>query len=88
MVLDDGKFYPMMKVSNGKSEEYSIIELRYGKLLLKKKHPVLKEFLEKEVRTKELILSNLNVQTGNHINARKAEIEQELENIKEALCLF
>lgn len=44
MVLEDGKFYPMMKVANGSAEEYSTLELRYGKLLLREKHPVLKLF--------------------------------------------
>ena len=88
MILEDGKFYPMMKVSIGNSEEYSIIELRYGKLLLKKRHPVLKDFLDKEVCTKESILVNLNEQKGAHIEVRKAEIKQELEDAKKALCLF
>ena len=88
MVLEDGKFYPMMKVSNGKSEEYSIIELRYGRLLLQNRNPVLKEFLEKEVCTKKSILMNLNKQKGTHIDARKAEIKQELEDAKKALRLF
>ena len=52
MVEEDGKFYPMMKVTKGTDEEYSNIELRYGRNLLKDNHPVLKIFLEKEVKPK------------------------------------
>ena len=48
MVLEDNKFYPMMKVINGTAPKYNNLELLYGPLLLEQKHPVLKTFLEKE----------------------------------------
>ncbi|MBQ8802321.1 MAG: SAM-dependent methyltransferase [Tyzzerella sp.] len=86
MVLEDGKFYPMMKVTNGRSPEYNTIELRYGKYLLEQKHPVLKEFLKKEVQVKGLIMQNLDAQSGAHIEARKAELSRELAEVKEAIC--
>ena len=84
MVLEDGKFYPMMKVKNGASEDYTQIELRYGKCLLMQKHPVLKQFLEKEVQTKEAILNNLESESGEHIKNRKKELLEELLFAKEA----
>ena len=52
MVLEDGKFYPMMKVKNGSSNPYTQVELRYGRELLMQKHPILKIFLEKRCRRK------------------------------------
>ena len=85
MVLDDGKFYPMFRVINGQSEEYHAIELCYGKLLLEQKNAVLKNFLEKEKAVKELILSNLEQSFGEHIEARRKEIQEELEGIEYAL---
>ena len=85
MVLDDGKFYPMFRVINGQSEEYDAIELCYGKLLLEQKNAVLKNFLEKEKAVKELILSNLEQSFGEHIEARRKEIQEELEGIEYAL---
>lgn len=85
MVLEDGKFYPMMKVINGQVSEYNTIEWRYGKLLLEEKHPILKEFLEKEIHVKEMILENLNKESGLHIEIRKKELQEELEGIKYAL---
>lgn len=88
MVLEDGKFYPMMKMVKGSSEEYDLKELRYGKLLLKEKHPVLKIFLEKEIQTKEKILKNLEQETGNHIEIRIAELQSELIVAKEALSVY
>ena len=88
MVLEDGKFYPMMKVANGSAEEYSTLELRYGKLLLREKHPVLKLFLEKEEKTKEQICRQLRKEEGIHIASRIAELENEIAQTKEALGIY
>lgn len=88
MVLEDGKFYPMMKVKNGASEPYTQVELHYGKGLLKQKHPILKRFLEKEVQTKEMILNNLESESGAHIESRKKELQEELLLAKEALKVY
>lgn len=114
MVLEDGKFYPMMKVINVDTEVLTVdkqckpeqcesecretmqrqamardmeqeVALDYGKILLENKHPILKEFLDKEVRTKEQILHTLNMQSGLHIEHRKKEIQMELEGAQYAL---
>jgi len=88
MVLEDGKFYPMMKVKNGLSNPYTQMELRYGRELLMQKHPVLKTFLEKEMETKEMILRNLELESGEHIENRKKELQEELLLVKEALKVY
>ena len=88
MVFEDGKFYPMMKAKRGVPEPYTQVELRYGKRLLAKKHPVLKQFLEKEVQTKETILTNLELESGEHIENRKKELKEELLLVKEALKVY
>ena len=85
MVQEEGKFYPMMKVINGASDAYHAIEFRYGKLLLSKRHSVLRAFLEKERKTKKMILQNLQKEGGLHIEVRRKEIEEELEGIEYAL---
>lgn len=89
IVLEEGKFYPMMKVMKGSVTEYNKMELHYGRLLLEEKHPILKVFLEKEVKTKEKILASLEHKTGAHIEVRKKELLEELSEAKEALrvCL-
>lgn len=48
MVLEDGKFYPVMKLVHGTDSYEDEVEYQYGRLLLLKKHPVLLRFLEKE----------------------------------------
>ena len=94
MVLDDGKYYPMMKViPPEKIEEikpafWSEIEIRYGKLLLEEKNPILKQFLEREFGIRKDILSKLERVEGIHISERKAELNQELFQIKEGLKYY
>lgn len=88
MVLEDGKFYPMMKVVNEQAESYDKTELQYGKLLLKEKHPVLKLFLEKEQKTKEQILERLSQEESEQILQRKRELLDELEQIKGLLGIY
>ena len=85
MVFEDGKYYPMMKVLNGSSSAYDMVELRYGRELLEQKHPVLKDFLLKELRVKEEILENLEQKTGLHIEDRRRDIHEELEGIRYVL---
>ena len=46
MVCEDGKYYPMMRVLNGRdTRKPSALEDLYGPLLLENAHPVLREFL-------------------------------------------
>ena len=85
MVCDDGKFYPMMKVINGQAPTYTELELRYGKCLLENGNSVLKEFLKKERKVKSSILQNISMESGSHIEARRRDLEEELEEIKDAL---
>lgn len=88
MVLDEGKFYPMMKVKKGQSEQYNFTELCYGKLLLQQAHPVLKQFLEKELQIKKEILEKLDAVSSESSTGRKVELKKEIEIIKDALSIF
>lgn len=88
MVLDEGKFYPMMKVIKGEPELYSEAELCYGKILLKNRNKVLEEFLKKELDIKTEIRNRLQNSDGENISRRKAELTKEIEVIQEALKVY
>ena len=88
MVLEDGKFYPMMKVIKGEPELYSEAELCYGKILLKNRNKVLEEFLKKELDIKTEIRNRLQNSDGENISRRKAELTKEIEVIREALKVY
>ena len=59
MVFEDGKYYPVMRVVHGDPEPYEAWEYLYGKRLLEERHPVLGEFLLRELRIQESILEQL-----------------------------
>lgn len=89
MVLDDGKYYPMMKVVPHCGRDIHAVwnetELRYGKLLLEQRHPVLRQYLEREQRIYRQILESLEQQSGERIEARRAELMEELKYIQKGL---
>lgn len=114
MVKEDGKYYPMMKVTpprrtgcygraghdeasraecgNEMEEQtqkscgaWNETEVRYGKLLLETRHPVLREYLEREYMIRENILSRLEGKTGEKIRKRKLELEGEIGYIRKGL---
>lgn len=88
MVLDEGKYYPMMKVVRGDSEGYSEAELCYGKNLLKDKNPVLEDFLRRELQVKTEIYNRLSDASGESAAKRAEELKSEIAVIQEALKTY
>lgn len=95
MVKEDGKYYVMMKVlpqrqaAPGKTGEGmpASYEMVYGPVLLRRKHPVLQEFLQQEERQCQKILEALPPGEVRREN-RRQEILQRLEEIRRAQACF
>lgn len=88
MVEEDGKYYPMMKAVHGTMDYASVAEYRYGRNLLLQRHPVLKEFLQREQRKAEEIRERLKDSDTPSAKMRRTQMEEE-ENIrKEALAYY
>ena len=89
MVLEDGKYYPMMRAvkeaEQRKEETYTDGELRYGRYLLREKHPVLQQFLQHELELNGRILSALKEETGESAVSRRREVETEIRIIEQEL---
>lgn len=84
MILEDDKFYPMMRVvyQNVRDTESAECPLfcHYGKLLLEQRHPVLKEYLEREKKLYTGILEKLSRNADSEkTKERMAEIEEVLQ---------
>ncbi len=89
MVQEDGKYYPVMRVVHGTKEPYEEWEYLYGKRLLEARHPVLLEFLKRELRIKESILEQLAGRSGSESARERAEeICREREWIQKALAQY
>lgn len=93
MILEDGKFYPMMRVQyqNVADTEKADSPLfcRYGKHLLEQKHAVLNEYLKREQKLYSEILENLSkTAVSEKTKERMAEVEEVLRLNGEAAAYF
>ena len=93
MILEDEKFYPMMRVAyeNVVDTEHAenLLFCRYGKHLLEQKHSVLKEYLEREEKLYTGILGSLKqTAVSEKTKERIAEVEDVLRLNREAKGYF
>ena len=103
MVKEDGKYYPMMRLVHADDKEqesgdgrtdqgniapYDACEYLYGRRLLEKRHPVLKEYLERELSIRENILAGLRKEDGERVRVRILEIEEEMRLTCQALQYY
>lgn len=88
MILEEGKFYPMMKVVPGydmSKDEWTAEEEMFGKYLLQRKNPILRQYLEKELLIRRKISVQLQSADGEAAQKRRKEVEEEMQQILAAL---
>lgn len=85
IVLDEGKFYPMMKVIHGESAPYFEEDYRYGKLELQSSMDILEEFLLKNLQIQQQIYLELPRSEEPRIIRRRREVEQEMRSLGSVL---
>ena len=97
MVEEDGKYYPMMKVTPPMGrmgrmpetgETWDETELRYGRYLLRDRNPVLRQYLEREIRIKRQIAESLQGQDSPRTAERKRELEKEIEYAEKGMKYY
>lgn len=87
MLIDEGKYYTIIVAVPGEEETYQVEEYEFGRFLLQKQDPVLKEFLEKEKGKMQGILLNLEQYRMNN-EERIIELEEKLRRINMGLRYF
>ena len=92
MVYEDGKYYPMLKavpcMAGAGEIPYSEEELEFGRVLLQQAHPVLGQFLEREMEIQNRILSALESQESVRAKKRMEEISYRIEWIRGILNTY
>ena len=73
MTFDKGKYYVVIRAKKGSEEPMSLLELKYGPVLLKKRPEIFISYLRKELVKAEKIRENL-------------EKEEKTERIRTAVC--
>lgn len=95
MVEEDGKYYPMMKVVP--AEQTGLYEagipateeeLEYGKLLLEMAHPVMEEYLKKELSVNRGVYEKLQAQNTERAKERSAEVLHKIKRAEGLLARY
>lgn len=88
MLKEDGKPYVIMRCIRGAETYENEMEYLYGKKLLEKKEPILKELLTAEEEKYSRVAEKLRQNPTEHAQKRLPEVEEKLKVMREALaCL-
>lgn len=85
MLIDEGKFYTIIKAVKGDDRPYTDMEYRYGALLLENKDKVLWDFLKRRKIKIMDILTRLREEQTENARAREEQLYKELMEINEIL---
>lgn len=90
MILEEHKYYTVMKAVHGGMQDYTDIDFAYGKLLLEQRHPVLRQYLEEEKEKLDELLQYLRKQAdlSEGARGRMESLHREQTLVKEALDKF
>lgn len=91
MILEDGKFYPMMKAVPGNDasqSKWTAEEEMFGKHLLDRKDPILRQYLERELLIRKKISAQLQTSDSEAVMKRRKEVEEEMQHILAALSRY
>lgn len=87
-VKDEEKYYTVIVAEPGKEQYVNEYEYLYGKCLIEKKLPVFKEWIEMKLAKQEGIYKALQNQDSASANARRVELEKEIQTLREvSTCL-
>ncbi|WP_343208269.1 class I SAM-dependent methyltransferase [Anaerolentibacter hominis] len=87
MILDEGKYYVVLRCEQGMPGEGNPVADRYGKELLLRRHPVMGAYLRKQLKKYEAILEDLQINSPESAE-RMDYIRNEIIYIKEALSYY
>ncbi len=89
MLEEDGKYYQLIRAikDDSKEEVLSDIEALYGPVLIRKKHTVLREYLEKQKAVLSDIKARLSGKSDERIMSRVAELSRDIDIIDKTLEL-
>ena len=95
MLSEDGKYYNIIKAElmDGDTHEaidddMQLLYDMYGEKLIEKKHPVLREYLEKQMEKYQGIFCRLSKSTGDGAADRMSQIRNELGNMEKVMQIL
>jgi uridine kinase len=83
ILIDEGKYYTIIKAVPQKDVNYTEIEYKYGKILLDRKDEILKSFIQKE---NDKVISIINNLTKNGTPNANKKLENLIKEQKMCMC--
>lgn len=87
MLIDDGKFYVIIKVHHGQEHYDREVDYIYGRLLLEARDDVLYQLIKKELAANESIYARVSAVDTDSARERKVLLEEKINYGREA-CTF
>ncbi len=81
MLIDEGKYYTIMKAVHGDDNKYSDTEYMYGAVLINKKDEILRQYLENEYEKLKKIIYKLKENDTDNSKIRLKELEEKVEMV-------
>ena len=88
IVLEDGKYYPILRAVHGEKEDLKAEELFYGPRLLEKENPVLREYLLKQQEQNQTLIRQLSDHSSEKAAQRLWELKEKEAVLESALARF
>ena len=88
MLIDEGKYYVIFKVTHGTEHYDHEAEYAYGRCLLARKDETAYAYIQKELKTNEHILAQLGMHATDGARQRMEDIQNKINLCKEALTYF
>ena len=90
MLMDEGKYYVMMKARKGETSQILEREVfyRYGKYLLENRNLCLQQYLQRELDNFENIRQKIQKNTSEKSRQKIMELQEEIRLCKEALEIY
>lgn len=83
LVLDGAYVYQVLKAIPGvETEEYSVLELEYGRHILRASGPLLQQVIVRDIAHQQKILTELSKGRGEAIEIKKQEVESKISELK------
>lgn len=88
MLLEEGKYYIILRCARGEMKPLSLCECRYGRKLLENRDNILLDYLQKEYKKLQRIYESLAEVSTEHAARRRTELEEEIRCVKEGLDYY
>lgn len=88
MLIDEGKYYVIMKAARGNEKYPKLLHYRYGKLLLEAKDETLEKYMKQELDKLYKLQENLKKSDSENARNRIKELDEEIQCILEGLKYY